>query len=81
MTDSCADNSVVSLTHGFVEVSRTERSVTLVGFNHDLTKSSIPIGSAATTVDLPGGPVILQINKTAIMESGSNSLLSVTQAR
>ena len=48
MADGCADTSVAAIGNGFVEVSRTRRSVTLVGFDDDLSKKTVPIGSAVS---------------------------------
>ena len=81
--DGCADTSVLNTgTEGhFVEVSRTLRTVTLVGFHNDLKKNSIPIGSGVTAVDLPSGPILLQVNEAPLVEGDGNSLLSTPQAR
>ena len=37
--------------------ARSDKTLTLVGFNDDLSKKEIPIGSAAAAIDLPGGVV------------------------
>ena len=81
MADGCADTSIAAIGNGFVEVARTEQLITLVGFDKDLTKPNIPIGSAAAAVDLPTGTIIIQLNETPLLEGGSNSLLSTAQAR
>ena len=81
MADGCADTCIAAIGNGFTEVSRTERTITLVGFDADLTKKDIPIGSAVTVIDLPRGPVAIQLNETPLLENGSNSLLSTAQAR
>ena len=43
--DSCADTSVLNIGKGghFVEVARTMRSVTLIGFHNDLKKRLLPL--------------------------------------
>ena len=38
MVDGCADTSIAAIGSGFVEVSRSERSVDLVGLANDLIK-------------------------------------------
>ena len=62
MIDGCADTSIAAIGNGFVEVSGTDRSVKIIGFDSDLAKYSIPIGSAVTSVDLPTGTIVIQIN-------------------
>ena len=53
MADSCADTSIAAIGNGFAEISCSDKTVTLVGFNDDLSKKEVPIGSAATAIDLP----------------------------
>ena len=80
MADSCADTSIAAIGNVFVKVSRSDHTVTLVGFDDDLTKKEIPIGSAVTAVELPRKTVLLQLNEAPLLEGGANSLLSTTQA-
>ena len=81
MVDGCADTSIAAIGSGFVEVSRSERMVKLVGIANDLIKEDVPIGSAAAAIDLPSGTFIIQLNETPLLQGGSNSLLSTFQAR
>ena len=81
MADSCADTSIAAIGNGFTEVSHSDKTVTLIGFNDDLSKKEVPIGSAATAIDLPRKTIIIQLNKVPLLQDGSNSLLSTAQAR
>ena len=81
MTDGCADTSIVALGNGFTEVSRSDKTVTLVGFDDDLSKKEIPVGSAVAAIDLPKRTIIIQLNEVPMLKGGSNSLLSTSQAR
>ena len=81
MADGCADISIAAVGNGFREISRSDKTVTLVGFNNDLSKKEIPIGSAAAAIDLPRRTVIIQLNEAPLLHGGSNSLLSTAQAR
>ena len=67
MVDGCADTSIAAIGHGFVEVSRSERSVNLVGLANELIKEDVPIGSAAAAIDLPSGTIIIQLNETPLL--------------
>ena len=80
--DGCADTSVLFINkQGFTEVSRTERSVTLVGFKEDLKHPSVVIGSGVAALDRPTGPVLVQINEAPLIYAEGNSLLSTPQSR
>ena len=81
MADSCADTSIAAIGNGFTEISQSDKTVTLVGFNDDLSKKEVPIGSAAAAVDLPRRTIIIQLNEAPLLQNGTNSLLSTTQAR
>ena len=81
MADSCADTSIAAIGNGFTEISHSDKTVTLVGFNDNLSKKEVPIGSAATAIDLPRKTIIIQLNEAPLLQDGSNSLLSTTQAR
>ena len=81
MEYSCYDTSVVDIGNGFVEFLWTARKSPLVLFDDDHSKTSIPIGAAATDINLPNGTIIDHLNKTLILYGGSNSLLSTSQAR
>ena len=41
-----ANASVTSISNEFIEVSRTDRKVTFIGFDHDISKEIIPNGYA-----------------------------------
>ena len=81
MADSCADTSIAAIGNGFTKISRTDKTVTLVGFNDDLFKKEVPIGSAVAAIDLPKRTIIIQLNEALLLQDGSNSLLSTAQAR
>ena len=51
MVDGCADTCIAAIGNGFVEVSRSERTINLVGLANDLIKKDVPIKSAAAAVD------------------------------
>ena len=57
------------------------RTVSLVGFHNDLKKKSIIIGPGVTAIDMPSGPILLQVNEAPLVEGDGNSLLSTAQAR
>ena len=80
MADGCANTCIAAIGKDITEVSSTQRTINLVGFDSDLTKKNIPIGSAVTVVDLSKGPIAIQLNETPLLENGSNSLLSTAQA-
>ena len=52
MADGCADTSVADILNCFVEVPWNELKVTLVRFDDDLSKKSIPIGAAASAIEV-----------------------------
>ena len=81
MADGCTDMSIAAIGNGFVEVSKTDWTVTLVGFDDDLSKKEILIGVAAAAIDLPKKMIIIQLNEAPLFKGGSNSLLSTAQAR
>ena len=81
IADGCADTSIAAIGNGFKEISRLDKTVTLVGFNDYLSKKEIPIGSAAAAIDLPRRTIIIQLNETPLLQGRSNSLLSTAQAR
>ena len=81
MVDGCADTSIAAIGNGFVEVSRLERTVNLIGLAKDLIKESVPIRSAAAAIDLPSGTIIIQLNEAPLLQKGFNSLLSTFQAK
>ena len=81
MADSCANTSIAAIGNGFTEISHSDKTVTLVRFNDDLSKKKVPIGSAAAAIDLPRKTVIIQPNEAPLLQDGSNSLLSTAQAR
>ena len=51
----------------FVEVSHTERNINLVGFNNDLSKKSILVGTSTTTTEIPNGTDIAFLNKNLLL--------------
>ena len=75
MSDVCADTSVADIGNGFFKVSRTAINVTLVGFDDDLSKKSIPIEAASTDIDLQNVTIIDQINKTPLLHGGDIYLI------
>ena len=79
--DGCANTGIAAIGNGMVEIYSTDRSVTLVGFDTFLSKKEITIGGAAGAIDLPTGPVIVQLNKVPFLHGATNLLLSSTQAR
>ena len=81
MADGCSDTSVAAIVNGFVEILREKRKITLVGFDDDLSKKSIPIGSAVAVVYLPNGTLIANLKNTPLLHGGSNSLLLKAKAR
>ena len=81
MVDGCADTSIAAIGNGFVEISRSERTVSLIGMAKDLIKESVLIKSAAVSIDLPTGTIIIQLNEAPLLQGGFNSLLSTFQAR
>ena len=81
IADSCADTSIAAIGNGFTEISRTDKTMTLVGFNNDLSKKEVPIGLAAAAIDLPKKTIIIQLNEAPLLQDGFNSLLSTAQAR
>ena len=50
VSDGCANTSAAAIGSGFVKVSKTEIKFTLVVFDDDISKKSIPIGSSATSI-------------------------------
>ena len=81
MADSCADTSIAAIGNDFTEISCSDKTVTLVRFNDDLSKKEVPIGSAAAAIDLSRKTVIIQLNEAPLLQDRSNSLLSTAQAR
>ena len=67
MADSCADTSIAAIGNGFTEISYSDKTVTLVGFNNDLSKKKVPIGSAAAAIDLPRKTFIIQLNEAPLL--------------
>ena len=47
----------------------------MVGFDYDLSKKYIPIGSAADAIDLPNGAIIANLNDNPLLHRGDNYLL------
>ena len=66
------DTSVVAIWNGFIEVLWINKKTTLAGFNEDLSKKSILIGTAVTYSNLQNVNIIYQINETLIIHGGSN---------
>ena len=56
MIDVCDNTSVEAIGNGFVEVSCTDRKLSLLVFDDDLSKKSIP--SYETVFDLLYGTII-----------------------
>ena len=79
MADDCADTNVVSIGNCFVEVSRTKRKFTLVGFNDDLSKKFIPIVTADISIDLLNGSLIAHLNNNPLFHWGANYLILIGQ--
>ena len=71
----CYKTSVAAIGNGFVEVSQTERKVTLVGFNNYLSKKSILIGAIDNSTNLPNGTILDHMNDTPLPDVGTNSLI------
>ena len=65
---------------GHVEVLSTERKVTLIGSDHDLSKKFTLIGVSTTAIDLPYGVIFTCLNKDLLPHRGDNSLLFISQA-
>lgn len=76
----CYKTSVAAIGNGFVEVSQTERKVTLVGFNNYLSKKSILIGAIDNSTNLPNGTILDHLNDKSLPYGVTNSLLSTTQS-
>ena len=77
MIDVCDNTSVEAIGNGFVEVSCTDRKLSLLVFDDDMSNKSIPI--YATVFDLPNGTIIEQLNYTPIPHGGAKSLFSTTK--
>ena len=75
-----ADTIVADILNCLVEVSQTVLKVTLVGFDDDLSKKSIPIVYAATAIYLPHDILIAHLNKTPLLHGSANPLLYKSQA-
>ena len=60
MIDVWDKKSASDIDNGFLEVSCTERKLSLLVFGDDLSKKSIPI--YATIFDLPNGTIIEHLN-------------------
>ena len=75
-----SDNTIFSVTRtGFVEVSQTERKVTLVGFDHDHCKKSIPIGASKADMDLLNSTAGAHLNDSILIQGDDIYLLSIKQ--
>ena len=72
-----ADTSIAAIGNVFVEVSRLEMTVNLIGLANDLIKEDVPIGLAVAAIELPSGTITIQLNKTSLLQGGFNSLLSM----
>ena len=80
MADRCVNTNGASFGNGLVEVSRTDRKVTLAWFDDYLFNKSILVGSATTSIDLSNGTIINHLNTTPLFHEGSNPLLSTSQS-
>ena len=80
VTDVCADTNFEAIRNGFFQVSRTDRKFNLVKFDEYLSKKYILIGSAATSIDLPTGNTIYQMNYNPLLHVDYNYLLYISQA-
>ena len=67
VADGCSGTSVIYIRNGPVEVSNTERKVTLDRFDHDLSNKCIPNGASVVSIDLPNGAVSYQFNEYPII--------------
>ena len=70
--------SVAEIVYGFVEVSQTERIVTLVGFDGDLSKKYIPIKDISTEINLKNISLIDDLKKIRLLHRDTNYLLSAS---
>ena len=74
--DLDANTSVAVTRNGFFEVSQTDRKVTLVVFDCELSKKFILIGDSKTTMDLPNGTSIYHLKQTSLLDGFENSIFS-----
>ena len=78
--DGGADTCLVGKGHIMLEI--TERKANVIGFDDGLTRSNLPIGTAATVVTTEAGEdVILILNEAIDHTSQDHSMLSVNQVR
>ena len=67
VADECDYTRLSDIRNSFVEVSQTERKVTLVVFGDGLSKKSIPIGADTTATDRPNGTINSNLNKNPLI--------------
>ena len=70
------DISVSAIGDYFIEVSRTERKVNLVGFDDYISQKSIPIWTDTDVIDLSHYNIIYRLDDTPLLHRGDNSLIS-----
>ena len=79
--DNDDGTSLASIENGFVEVSQTERKVTLVVFGYDISDKSIPIGSDTNSINIPNVTIISKLNEKLLLHWGANYLISTVKER
>ena len=74
--DTCLDGK------GHIFLEYTERVANVVGFDDDMAKTNLHIGTSITLATLPSGENVLILKNESIDHTGqSNSMLSVNQVR
>ena len=69
----CSRIIVIDIGNDFVEVVCTERKVTLVVFDDDISKKSTLNINTTTEIYVPNDTIIYQLNKTPLIHGGDNS--------
>ena len=80
MAYGCVDTSVVAIVNDFVKVLWNNRKFILVILYDYLSKKYIMIGYDTTSIDLPTGNTIYQMNYNPILHVDYNYLLYISQA-
>ena len=81
MKYGCLDTRVSSIGTTSVEVLQTKRKLTLVGFDYNLSKKSIPIKASIMSIDLQNDTIIDNMNNNSLLCGGANYLISTAQDR
>ena len=80
MPDGCSEISVAAIGNEFVKISQTERKQPWLDLMTISPRHKIPIVYTTTSIELPDGTIIYQLDETPLIYGRSNYLLPTPQS-